>query len=189
LSALSWVDGPVDADRSDGEDLGPAATRDQPRQADQPDPIGIVVSHAGDLSTQDRVLVAQHKQFSVLRRITTTGQHQHISSPRTSRYSSDNTIRRWSQQSDQYQQGSWQSPPSRVSEPAGAMAMTLDYLRNAVAHLRAGELAAGRAALTAYVTLARLAAAPRLAGTGLEPLTRNSVEACHLIAAMSGCSH
>jgi hypothetical protein len=46
-----------------------------------------------------------------------------------------------------------------AAQPAGAVALTLKYVRNAVAHLEAGEVTAGRAAvLTAHVTLARLAA-------------------------------
>jgi len=46
--------------RGDGEDLGSAATRHQPRQTGRPHPIGSVISHAGDLTPQDRVLVMRH---------------------------------------------------------------------------------------------------------------------------------
>ncbi len=46
-----------------------------------------------------------------------------------------------------------------TAQPAGTVAMTLGYLRDAVTHLDQGELAAGRTAvLTAHVTLARLTA-------------------------------
>jgi hypothetical protein len=50
-----------------------------------------------------------------------------------------------------------------ATEPHGGLVMALDFLRHAVNHLDAGDLAAGRAAVvTAYVTLASVAPAADL---------------------------
>jgi hypothetical protein len=63
-----------DRGRGDREDLGPAATRQQPGQRSQPRPIRGRVADPRDLPAQHSVLVPQHQQLGILAQVSP---HQH----------------------------------------------------------------------------------------------------------------
>jgi hypothetical protein len=53
------------------EDFGPAPTGDEPRQRGEPHPVCWLVPDPAGAAAQDRVLVPEHQQFSILRKIFT----------------------------------------------------------------------------------------------------------------------
>jgi hypothetical protein len=56
----------------DREDLTPVAPGNQPGQGCEPEPVGgLIADRSGQLAAQDRVLVPQHQQFRLLRRLAT----------------------------------------------------------------------------------------------------------------------
>ena len=60
--------------RRHGEDLGPAPARYKPRQRGEPGPVGRLVPHPAGVPPQDRVLVPEHQQLSLLRQV--AAEHQ-----------------------------------------------------------------------------------------------------------------
>ena len=52
-----------------GEDLGPAPARYKSRQGGEPGPVDRLVPHPAGVPPQDRVLVPEHQQLSVLRQV------------------------------------------------------------------------------------------------------------------------
>ena len=53
----------------DGEDFGPAPAREQPCQRGEPHPVRWLVPDPAGVPAQDRVLVPQHQQLSILRHV------------------------------------------------------------------------------------------------------------------------
>jgi len=53
----------------DGEDFGPAPAREQPCQRGEPHPVRWLVPDPAGVPTQDRVLVPEHQQLSILRHV------------------------------------------------------------------------------------------------------------------------
>jgi hypothetical protein len=56
------------------EDPGPPPARDEPRQRGEPGPVGWLVPHPAGVPAQHRVLVPEHQQLSILRRV--SAEHQ-----------------------------------------------------------------------------------------------------------------
>ena len=52
-----------------GEDFGPAPARYEPRQRGEPGPVGGLVPDPAGVPPQDRVLMPEHQQFSILRQV------------------------------------------------------------------------------------------------------------------------
>jgi hypothetical protein len=53
----------------DGKDIGPAPAGEQPCQRGEPHPVCWLVPDPAGVSAQDRVLMQQHQQFSILRHV------------------------------------------------------------------------------------------------------------------------
>jgi hypothetical protein len=56
------------------EDFGPAPARYKPRQRGEPGPVGRLVPYPAGVPPQDRVLVPEYQQLSILRQV--TAEHQ-----------------------------------------------------------------------------------------------------------------
>ena len=62
------------------EDFSPAPARDEPRQRGEPGPVSRLIPYPAGRPSQDRVLVPEHQQFSILRQVTAAhqdGQAEH----------------------------------------------------------------------------------------------------------------
>ena len=57
-----------------GEDFGPAPARYKPRQRGEPGPVGRLVPHPAGVPPQDRVLMPEYQQLSILRQV--AAEHQ-----------------------------------------------------------------------------------------------------------------
>jgi hypothetical protein len=67
--------------RRHGEELGPAPARYKPRQRGEPGPVGRLVPHPAGVPPQDRVLVSERQQLSILRQVTAEDQDGHAEHP------------------------------------------------------------------------------------------------------------
>jgi hypothetical protein len=63
------------------EDAGPAPSRDESRERGEPGPVGWLVPHPASIPAQDRVLVPEHEQLSVLRLVPAEHQGSRAKSP------------------------------------------------------------------------------------------------------------
>jgi hypothetical protein len=64
-----------------GEDLGPAPARYKPRKRREPGPVGRLVPHPAGVPPQDRVLMPEHQQLSILRQVTAEHQDGQVEHP------------------------------------------------------------------------------------------------------------
>ena len=83
--------------RADREHLSPPPTRDQRGERREPKPVGRLVTDPDDVTTQDRILMPQHQQLSVLDTSRRSKTATELKTRRVARYTRDRNIEPGSQ--------------------------------------------------------------------------------------------